>query len=63
MIRVKNCVLGRPVAKKLVPIKSPKTIDVGYGPGRLKPDGSRQPETERRVLDRLNMLINGLSGG
>lgn len=62
MIRVKRCVLGRPVAKELTPIKSPKTFDVGYGPGQLKPDGSRQPETERRVLNKLSQLVNGMSG-
>ena len=63
MIRVKKCVLGRPVAKQLIPIQNvPKEINVGYGPGQLRPDGSRQPETERRVLDKLNQAINGMSG-
>jgi hypothetical protein len=62
MIYAKRCVLGRPVAKTLIPIKSPKTFDVGYGPGQLRPDGSRQPESERRVLGDLTMLVNGMSG-
>jgi hypothetical protein len=62
-ISVKKCVLGRPVAKQLIPIKNvPKEIDVGYGPGQLRPDGSRQPETERVALGNLNQLINGMSG-
>ena len=62
-ISVKKCVLGRPVAKQLIPIKNvPKEIDVGYGPGQLRPDGSRQPETERIILGDLNQLINGMSG-
>ena len=62
MIRAKKRVLGRPIAKELMPIKSPKEINIGYGPGQLKPDGSRQPETERRILDKLTLLINGMSG-
>ena len=61
-VKVPKCVLGRPIAKSLIPIKSPTTFDVGYGPGQLKPDGSRQPETERRVLGGLFMLANGMSG-
>lgn len=62
MIHAKRYVLGRPVAKILPEIKiSPNDIDVGYGPGKLKPDGSRQPETERRVWGKLIPLINGMS--
>lgn len=62
MIRVKKCILGRPIAKELTPIESPKEINVGYGPGQLKPDGSRQPETERRILSKITLLKNGMSG-
>lgn len=62
MIRVKKCVLGRPISKTLPKIKiRHNNIDIGYGPGKLKPNGSRQPETERRVWGELISLINGLS--
>ena len=61
-VYVKRCVLGRPVAKQLIPIKNiPKEINVGYGPGQLRPNGSRQPETERRILGDVNQLSNGMS--
>lgn len=62
LVSVKRCVLGRPVAKQLIPIKSLKQRDIGYGPGQLRPDGSRQPETERRILGKQTMHINGMSG-
>ena len=62
MIRVKKCVLGRPIAKELVPIKGLDTIDVGFGPGQLRPNGSRQPESERMVFRRIISDINGMSG-
>ena len=62
MIHAKRCVLGRPVAKQLYPIHNLKSYDVGYGPGQLRPNGSRQPESERIILGKLTMRINGLSG-
>lgn len=62
MIRVKKCVLGRPIAKTLPKIKIARNnINVRYGPGKLKPNGSRQPETERRVWGKVISFINGLS--
>jgi len=61
-IKAKRCVLGRPIAKEATPIKSPKTFDVGYGPGQLRPDGSRDLRAEERILAKLTMDANGLSG-
>jgi len=61
-IRAKKCVLGRPVAKKLQPIIMPKSIDVGYGPFQLRPDGSRDIRAECRQLGKITMKINGMSG-
>lgn len=51
------------MAKTLPPIKfGPKDIDIGYGPGQLRPDGARQSKVECKLLaDRL-MDLNGMSG-
>lgn len=62
MIKAKKCVLGRPVAKTATPIKLPQTFDVGYGPFKLRPDGSRDLRAECRQLAKLTMKINGMSG-
>lgn len=61
MIKVKRCVLGKPIAKPL-PIILPKEIDVGYGPSQLRPDGSRDIRAEYRQLAKIVMDINGMSG-
>ena len=63
IIVVKKRVLGRPIAKQVTYIKDvPKQINIGYGPGQLRPDGSRQPSTERSMLAKISMLVNGMSG-
>lgn len=54
MIQVKKIKMGRPIAKKLCPPFTNKDIDVGYGPGQLRPDQARQPETEYRQLSIVN---------
>lgn len=65
MMRVvfaKRCQLGRPRAKTAYPIQLPqKTLDVGYGPGQLRPDGSRDPRVESRQFAKITSAINGLS--
>lgn len=64
VIKVKPCVLGRPVAKQLYPITTTKnsSFDVGYGPNQLRPDGSRDPRAEERILSKAVMKSNGMSG-
>lgn len=61
-ISAKKCVMGRPVAKELKPIISPKSINVGYGPFQLRPDESRDIRAECRELGKITMAINGMSG-
>ena len=62
MIKVSRCKFGRPVAKKLKPIIGPKKIDVGYGPGQLRPDHSRDIRAEDRQLAKIVQNVNGMSG-
>lgn len=61
MIKAKKHPMGRPVAKLAYPMKSPKTINVGYGFGQLRPDRSRDMAAEPKILADLMMLINGIS--
>ncbi len=46
----------------LKPIIKPTVLNVGYGKGALRPKKSKQPESEARILAKLTMLINGMSG-
>jgi len=39
----------------------PKTFDVGYGKGQLRPNGSRS-QAEIRELAKLTIAVNGMSG-
>jgi len=60
---VKITPLGRTFQNK--PPKNiigPDTIDVGYGSGKLRPDGYRQPVAEINRLGGILMRINGMSG-
>jgi hypothetical protein len=61
MIKVKKTKMGRPVGK-WKPIILPQTIDVGYGPFQLRPDGSRDIRSECRRFAKITMDINGMSG-
>lgn len=62
IVKVGRCKLGRPVAGELKPIITKDQIDIGYGPGQLLPDGSRQPLAEANVIADITMDINGMSG-
>jgi len=62
MISAKKHVLGRPVAKELKSIISPKSINVGYGLFKLRPKGSRDAMAEYRVFGKIVMRLNGMSG-
>lgn len=63
VVFVKRCQLGRPRAKTAYPIQIPqRNLDVGYGPGQLRPDGSRDPRAESRQFDKITLATNGLSG-
>lgn len=62
MVRIKKCVLGRPVAKGLKSIILPQSIDVGYGPFKLRPKGSRDIRAECRQFGKIVMRLNGMSG-
>lgn len=61
-ITVKRRQMGRPIAKVGQPINLFKNINVGYGPGQLRPDGSRDATAEPRVMAQLVMIVNGMSG-
>jgi hypothetical protein len=63
-IKAAPCKMGRPVAKEAYPIITPKntTFDIGYGPNQLRPDGSRDLRAEDRILSKIVMRANGLSG-
>ncbi len=60
-IKAKRCVLGKPVVEWL-PIKLPQSINVGYGPFQLRPNGSRDIGAECRRFAKIIMDINGMSG-
>ena len=40
----------------------PQSIDVGYGPFKLRPDGSRDIDAEYRQFTKIVQSINGMSG-
>ncbi len=61
MVKVKKCVMGRPIGKP-TPIKLPQTFNVGYGPFKLRPKGSRDIRAECRQFAKITMKINGMSG-
>lgn len=63
VVFVKPCQLGRPVAKVAKQINTPNTeLNVGYGPGQLRPNGSRDPRAEARQFAKITQAINGMSG-
>tara|TARA_R100001244_G_scaffold25113_2_gene25366 strand:+ start:28720 stop:28938 length:219 start_codon:yes stop_codon:yes gene_type:complete len=61
-IQVTRYKLGRPVAKELKQIIGPDQIDVGFGPGQLRPNGSRDIRAEEQQLSKIVQDINGMSG-
>lgn len=62
-LKVKKIRLGKCPIDKLKPIAIlPSNIDVGYGKGQLRPDGSRDIRAESRRFAKLVQEINGLSG-
>jgi hypothetical protein len=54
--------LCRGFIKPLKPIITRSSINVGYGPGQLRPNGARDIRAEERQLAIRVLRINGLSG-